>query len=146
MRINDLLIESTNQLNEGPKFNKFGQAIGNVAGMAAKGVGAVAGGIAGLGAAAKKGFQAGKAQVAATDDGAATGKPIAKKPATGAVGGSSTKPKGFIAGVKAGQNQGLSALNDPNVVGSSSSGSVPAAGEEDPTASTTTPPSATAIA
>ena len=127
MRINDLLIESTNQLDEGPKFNKFGQAIGNVAGMAAKGIGAVAGGIAGLGAAAKKGFQAGKSQVAATDDGAAP----AGKPAAG--GGTSTQPKGFIAGVKAGQNQGLSAINDPNVIGSSSSGAG-AAGEEDPAA------------
>ena len=151
MRIHDLLIESDNRLNEGPRWNKFGQAVGNVAGMAAKGVGAVAGGIAGLGAAAKKGFQAGKAQVAAADDGPATGKPITKKatpsttgsadgsatakPTAGkaagkATGGSSTKPKGFIAGVKAGQNQGLSALNDPNVVGSTSSGS--AGGEEDP--------------
>lgn len=193
MRINDLLIESTNQLDEGPKFNKFGQAIGNVAGMAAKGIGAVAGGIAGLGAAAKKGFQAGKSQVAATDDGAvpaAAGKPAAPsgkpaaagKPAAGgamgamagqlAKGGAATakpaagsgtakKPKGFIAGVKAGQNQGLSAINDPNVIGSSSSGA--AAGAEDPEAGTasgtaatpakpaagaapaTTPPSATDI-
>ena len=158
MRINDLLIESTNQLDEGPKFNKFGQAVGNVAGMAAKGIGAVAGGIAGLGAAAKKGFQAGKSQVAAADDGTTTGKPVAKKAAAGATGtapaggaigamagqlakggaatakpaagGTSTQPKGFIAGVKAGQNQGLSALNDPNVVGSTSSGA--AAGAEDP--------------
>ena len=155
MRINDLLIESTNQLDEGPKFNKFGQAVGNVAGMAAKGIGAVAGGIAGLGAAAKKGFQAGKSQVAATDDGAApvAGKPAAGKPAAGgaapagkpagkpAAGGTSTKPKGFIAGVKAGQNQGLSALNDPNVVGSTAS-----TDDEDPAAgSATMPPSATDI-
>jgi hypothetical protein len=138
MRINDLLIESTNQLDEGPKFNKFGQAIGNVAGMAAKGIGAVAGGIAGLGAAAKKGFQAGKSQVAATDDGTATGKPIAKKAAGG---GTSTPPKGFIAGVKAGQNQGLSAINDPNVIGSSSSGA--AAGAEDPAAGTASDTAAT---
>ena len=150
MRINDLLIESTNQLDEGPKFNKFGQAIGNVAGMAAKGIGAVAGGIAGLGAAAKKGFQAGKSQVAATDDGAVpAGKPAAGgavpagKPAAG--GGTATKPKGFIAGVKAGQSQGLSALNDPNVVGSTT----PSADDEDPEAApaagATTPPSATDI-
>ena len=174
MRINDLLIESTNQLDEGPKFNKFGQAVGNVAGMAAKGIGAVAGGIAGLGAAAKKGFQAGKSQVAAADDGTTTGKPVAKKAAAGATGtapaggaigamagqlakggaatakpgagggGTATKPKGFIAGVKAGQSQGLSALNDPNVIGSSSSGA--AAGAEDPPAGgATTPPSATDI-
>jgi len=148
----------------------------------AKGVGAVAGGVAGLGAAAKKGFQAGKATVSTGGDDAdpaATGAPAGsagaaggaavgsagaaagqaaggatatKKPAAGgASGGSSTKPKGFIAGVKAGQNQGLSALNDPNVVGSSSSGAAPAAGEEDPAAgsadpaASTTPPSATDI-
>ena len=162
MRINDLLIESTNQLDEGPKFNKFGQAVGNVAGMAAKGIGAVAGGIAGLGAAAKKGFQAGKSQVAATDDGAApVGKPAAGgaapvgKPAAGgaigamagqlakggaatakpAAGGAATKPKGFLAGVKAGQSQGMAAFGN--------------ADEEDPEtaapAATTTPPSATDI-
>ena len=71
MRIQELLIENQ-KINEGPKWNKFGQAVGNVAGMAAKGVGAVAGGIAGLGAAAKKGFQAGKSQVAAADDQPAT--------------------------------------------------------------------------
>jgi len=159
MRINDLLIESTNQLDEGPKFNKFGQAVGNVAGMAAKGIGAVAGGIAGLGAAAKKGFQAGKSQVAATDDGAApAGKPGAVQAAggaasagkPGAAGGTSTRPKGFIAGVKAGQNQGLSAINDPNVVGSSSGGAAPADDEDPaaggaPAASAATPPSATDI-
>ena len=152
MRINDLLIESTNQLDEGPKFNKFGKAIGNVAGMAAKGFGAVAGGIAGLGAAAKKGFQAGKSQVAATDDGAApaggaqqpalTGGPTAGlPPATGGA-ASTTKPKGFLAGVKAGQSRGISALTDP------------AADEEDPAAGgaapaaaagATTPPSAADI-
>jgi hypothetical protein len=161
MRINDLLIESTNQLDEGPKFNKFGQAVGNVAGMAAKGVGAVAGGIAGLGAAAKKGFQAGKSQVAAADDGPATGKPIAKKgvkaapgtdpaavdPATGATtnttggqtSGAPAKGKGFLSGVKAGLNKGLSALSDPSLSKGNAKGAKPAAG------GTTTPPSATGI-
>jgi hypothetical protein len=166
MRINDLLIESTNQLDEGPKFNKFGQAIGNVAGMAAKGVGAVAGGIAGLGAAAKKGFQAGKSQVAATDDGPATGKPIAKKATAGATGpgttavdpaaggttsgqtpqaaggqtsGAPAKGKGFLSGVKAGLNKGISALTDPSLTGGNTKGAKPAAG------GTTTPPSATDI-
>ena len=154
MRINDLLIESTNQLDEGPKFNKFGQAIGNVAGMAAIGVGAVAGGIAGLGAAAKKGFQAGKSQVAAADDGPATGAPIAKKavkaapgtepaavdPATGGqTAGAPAKGKGFLSGVKAGLNKGLSALSDPSLTGGNTKGAKPAAG------GTTTPPSATDI-
>jgi hypothetical protein len=163
MRINDLLIESTNQLNEGPKFNKFGKAIGNVAGMAAKGVGAVAGGIAGLGAAAKKGFQAGKSQVAAADDGAApAGKPAAKPGVAPAAGGTSTKPKGFIAGVKAGQSQGLSALNDPSAddedptavgaqvtpAGATTAGGIvqpPPAPAAKPQAGATTPPSATDI-
>jgi hypothetical protein len=162
MRINDLLIESTNQLDEGPKFNKFGQAVGNVAGMAAKGVGAVAGGIAGLGAAAKKGFQAGKSQVAAADDGPATGKPIAKKgvkaapgtdpaavdPATGGTtnttggqtSGAPAKGKGFLSGVKAGLNKGLSALSDPSLSKGNAKGAKPAAG-----GTTTTPPSATGI-
>ena len=148
MRINDLLIESTNQLDEGPKFNKFGQAIGNVAGMAAKGIGAVAGGIAGLGAAAKKGFQAGKSQVAATDDGTTTSKPIAKKAAAGATtaGGivqpppsPAAKPKGFLAGVKAGQARGISALTDPAADEEDPAGAAPAAG------GTTTPPSVTDI-
>jgi hypothetical protein len=161
MRINDLLIESTNQLDEGPKFNKFGQAIGNVAGMAAKGVGAVAGGIAGLGAAAKKGFQAGKSQVAAADDGPVTSKPVAKKAVKAATGtdpaavdpaagsttnttggqtpGAPAKGKGFLSGVKAGLNKGLSALTDPSLTGGNTKGAKPAAG------GTTTPPSATDI-
>jgi hypothetical protein len=161
MRINDLLIESTNQLDEGPKFNKFGQAIGNVAGMAAKGVGAVAGGIAGLGAAAKKGFQAGKSQVAAADDGPVTSKPVAKKAVKAAPGtdpaavdpaagsttnttggqtpGAPAKGKGFLSGVKAGLNKGLSALTDPSLTGGNTKGAKPAAG------GTTTPPSATDI-
>ena len=116
MRINELLTEDQ-ALAEGPKFNKFGQAVCNVAGMAAKGLGAVAGGIAGLGAAAKKGFQAGKAQVAAADDGAADapaagGDASGAQPAAGAApaGGDAAAPAapaggkkpGFIAGLKAG--------------------------------------------
>jgi hypothetical protein len=72
MRINQILTESEQQqlqdLYEGPKFNKFGKAVGDIAGMAAKGVGAVAGGIAGAGSAIKKGFQAGKDRVAQGGD------------------------------------------------------------------------------
>ena len=151
MRIQEILIES-HQLDEGPLLNKIGTAVGKGVGTLAKGVGAVAGGVAGLGSAVKKGFQAGKATVGGGGDadpaagGAATAKPAA--------GGASTQPKGFLAGVKAGQNQGLSAINDPNVVGKSSSGA--AAGAEDPAAvaatpapapaaGATTPPSATDI-
>jgi hypothetical protein len=167
MRIQEILIES-HQLDEGPILNKIGSAVGKGVGALAKGVGAVAGGVAGLGAAAKKGFQAGKATVSTGGDdadpaatgapagaaggaggaGAAGGAPATKKPAAGgATAGTSTKPKGFIAGVKAGQTQGLSAFNDPNVVGSSSSGAAPTAGKEDPApaAGATTPPSATDI-
>lgn len=55
MKINDILIQ---QLEEGPILNKFGTAVG-------KGVGSVADGIAGLGAAVKKGFAAGKQAVPA---------------------------------------------------------------------------------
>ena len=164
MRIQEILIES-HQLDEGPILNKIGSAVGKGVGALAKGVGAVAGGVAGLGAAAKKGFQAGKATVASAGDdadpaaggaaaggaaagGAAAGGAAAGgKPAAGS-GGTSTKPKGFLAGVKAGQSQGLSAFNDPNVVGSSTpAGGAPAADDEDPApaAGATTPPSATDI-
>lgn len=85
MKINEVLAEST--LEEGPILNKIGTAVGNAVGTAAKGVGAVAGGIAGLGAAAKKGFQAGKQTVAAAgDEPANTAEPQpapAPTPATG---------------------------------------------------------------
>ena len=67
MRLNELLTEDQD-LEEGPLLNKIGAGIGKVAGGAAKAVGAVAGGIAGLGAAAKKGFQAGKTTVAGAGD------------------------------------------------------------------------------
>ena len=143
MRIQEILIES-HQLDEGPLLNKIGSAVGKGVGTLAKGVGAVAGGIAGLGAAAKKGFQAGKTTVGGAGDAdpaaAAGGAAPAGKPGAAAGGGTSTQPKGFIAGVKAGQNQGLSALNDPNVVGSTAS-----ADDEDPAAGGATPPSATDI-
>ena len=152
MRIQEILIES-HQLDEGPILNKIGTAVGKGVGTLAKGVGAVAGGVAGLGSAVKKGFQAGKATVGGAGDDpaapAAGAAPAAAgvKPAAGS-GGTSTKPKGFLAGVKAGQSQGLSAFNDPNVVGSSTpAGGAPAADDEDPApaAGATTPPSATDI-
>ena len=61
MRITEILTESQlEQLDEGPMLNKFGAAVGNVVGGAAKGVGAVAGGIAGIGSAFKKGFDRSK--------------------------------------------------------------------------------------
>ena len=129
MRINQLLTESEQQdLYEGPKFNKFGKAVGDIAGMAAKGVGAVAGGIAGAGSAIKKGFQSGKARVAQGGDSPDAVIDPQKRtrakaaPVGGGAGGSSVdssgrpvagdttaadtsttgKKPGFIAGLKAG--------------------------------------------
>jgi hypothetical protein len=66
MKINEITLNEN--LNEGPLLNKIGTGIGNTIGAAAKGVGALAGGVAGLGAAAKKGFQAGKATVSQGGD------------------------------------------------------------------------------
>ncbi len=63
MKINELLVESQ-QLDEGP----FGQAVGKAVGGLAKGVGAVAGGVVGMGRALKKGYQSGKATVAGDPD------------------------------------------------------------------------------
>jgi hypothetical protein len=131
MRINQILTESEQQqlekLYEGPKFNKFGKAVGDVAGMAAKGVGAVAGGVAGAWDAAKKGFSSGKARVAQGGDspdavidpqkrtrakaapsgGTATGggvdssgRPAAGDDATGTA--TTGKKPGFLAGMKQG--------------------------------------------
>lgn len=63
MRLNEVLTESAIQeLNEGP----FGQAVGKAASGLARGVGAVAGGVAGMGSAAKQGYNAGKSAVAGT--------------------------------------------------------------------------------
>lgn len=67
MKINEILIESKEQLDEGP-LGSLGTAVGKGVGGLAKGVGAVAGGIAGIGRAVKKGFQTGKATVAGDPD------------------------------------------------------------------------------
>ena len=67
MKITEILVES-HELEEGPLLNKIGSGIGKVAGTVAKGVGAVAGGVAGAGTALKKGWDAGKAAVAAAGD------------------------------------------------------------------------------
>jgi len=135
MRINQILTESEQQqlekLYEGPKFNKFGKAVGDVAGMAAKGVGAVAGGVAGAWDAAKKGFSSGKARVAQGGDSPdavidpqkrtrAKAAPAGGTAPGGAVGGGagdpagyntadpSTDPAGKKPGFLAGMKQGLS--------------------------------------
>jgi hypothetical protein len=147
MRIQEILIES-HQLDEGPILNKIGTAVGKGVGTLAKGVGAVAGGVAGLGSAVKKGFRAGKATVGGAGDdpaaapaaggaapGGTTAAPAAGGAAPAAGGAPAGKPKGFLAGVKAGQSQGMAAF--------------PNADEEDPEAAppaaATTPPSATDI-
>jgi hypothetical protein len=89
MRINDLLTESQQQLDEGPLGN-VGRAIGKGVGGLAKGVGAVAGGVAGVGTALKKGYQTGKAAVAGTPDPNAE----PEEPATTAADANAQGPKG----------------------------------------------------
>ena len=64
MRINEILTESQlQQLEEGPKLDALGRGIGGVVSGAAKGIGAVAGGVRGAFTALKKGYQTGKAIV-----------------------------------------------------------------------------------
>ena len=149
MRIQEILIES-HQLDEGPILNKIGSAVGKGVGTLAKGVGAVAGGVAGIGSAVKKGFQAGKATVGGAGDDPATapaagGAQVTPAGATTAGGivqpppSPAAKPKGFLAGVKAGQARGISAITDPEADEEDpAGGAAPAAGA-------TTPPSATDI-
>lgn len=84
------LIETNEQISEGPILNKIGRGIGNVAGTVAKGVGAVAGGVAGLGSALKKGYQAGKDVVGAGGDEPA--------PTAGPAAGQATTPAPASAG------------------------------------------------
>jgi hypothetical protein len=72
MKLNQILTESELQkleiVKEGPLMNKLGTAVGKGIGTAAKAVGAVAGGIAGIGQAVKKGYQAGKKTVGGGGD------------------------------------------------------------------------------
>ena len=64
MRINEILTESQlQQIEEGPKLDAAGRAIGGVVSGAAKGLGALAGGVRGAFTALKKGYQTGKAIV-----------------------------------------------------------------------------------
>ena len=64
MRINEILTESQlQQLDEGPKLDALGRGIGGAVSGAAKGIGAVAGGVRGAFTALKKGYQTGKAIV-----------------------------------------------------------------------------------
>ena len=155
MRIQEILIES-HQLDEGPILNKIGTAVGKGVGTLAKGVGAVAGGVAGLGSAVKKGFQAGKATVGGAGDDpaaapAAGGAPVTPAGATTAGGivqpppSPAAKPKGFLAGVKAGQARGISALTDPAADEEDPAAPAGGAAAPAPAAGATTPPSATDI-
>jgi hypothetical protein len=91
MRIHDLIIENTEPVEEGPILNKIGAGIGKAVGTAAKGVGAVAGGVAGLGSAVKTGYQAGKNYVAGAGDDA-TGTAPASTTAPSATAQSATAP------------------------------------------------------
>ena len=64
MRITEILTESEIQhLEEGPKLDAFGRGVGKFVGGAAKGIGAVAGGVVGAGRALAKGYRTGKAVV-----------------------------------------------------------------------------------
>ncbi len=91
MKINEILTESQ-QLDEGP-LDTVGKYIGKGVGGAAKAVGAVAGGVAGLGRAFKKGYAGGKATVAgdpspnADDDSTDTTTTNTTNTKTSAVGG-----------------------------------------------------------
>jgi hypothetical protein len=67
MRVYEILTESK-ELQEGPILNKIGTGIGKAVGTAAKGIGAVAGGVMGLGRAIKKGYQSGKSTVGGAGD------------------------------------------------------------------------------
>lgn len=104
MRINEILTES--HLEEGPLLNKIGAGVGKAAGTVAKGVGAVAGGVAGAWDAAKKGFQAGKQQVA----GAGDEDPNAQAAPTTAAGINAQGPKGTAA-AKAQTGAAATAIN-----------------------------------
>ena len=64
MRINEILTESQlQQIEEGPKLDAAGRAVGGFVSGAAKGIGALAGGVRGAFTALKKGYQSGKAIV-----------------------------------------------------------------------------------
>ena len=64
MRINEILTESQlQQIEEGPKLDAAGRAVGGFVSGAAKGLGALAGGVRGAFTALKKGYQTGKAIV-----------------------------------------------------------------------------------
>jgi hypothetical protein len=91
MRINELFSESQN-LDEG-----LGSMIGKGVGSLARGAGAVAGGIAGIGAAAKKGYAAGKATVAGDPDPTAPA-PAALNATEPAAGGTTPPAQGTAAG------------------------------------------------
>jgi hypothetical protein len=124
MRLNEILTEDQ-ELQEGPLLNKIGTGIGKAVGGVAKAAGAVAGGIAGLGAAAKKGFQAGKQTVAGAGDEPAAGGNTAAPAAAGSGGGA---PAAASSG--GAQTQTLANPKDPNT------GTAPAADSGPPKSNT----------
>lgn len=91
MKIQEVL--EKNNIQEGP-LDTIGTAVGKTVGGAAKAVGAVAGGVAGIGQQLKKGYQAGKATV-----GGITPNKIAK-----AVSGAGAVTKSAADNFKAGYN------------------------------------------
>ena len=123
MRINEILTESQlQQIDEGPKLDAAGRAIGGVVSGAAKGLGALAGGVRGAFTALKKGYQTGKAIVGDDPD-----------PNAGAPGYTAPAAGGGTAAPAAG---GGTAAPAPT------GGAAPAAAPAAPAAGGTTPPSA----
>ena len=99
MRITEILTESEIQyLEEGPKLDAFGRGVGKFVGGAAKGIGAVAGGVVGAGRALAKGYRTGKAVVGDDPDPGA-GSPGYQDPVEPAAsaGGGATAPSGATA-------------------------------------------------
>jgi hypothetical protein len=136
MKINELIVES--QTDEG-----LGSMIGKGVGALARGAGAVAGGIAGIGAAAKKGYAAGKATVAGDPDPAAAGgAPAPTTPPAGGTaptappaqgtapaGGTSAPAQGGFAPAQGGTQPASSGGSAPAQAGGSAPAAAPNSGE-----------------
>lgn len=87
MRLKEILTET--QIQEGPILNKIGSAVGGFS----KGLGAVAGGISGIGQAMKKGYAAGKSTVGNAGDPAKPSSATAKTSSTTAEPQPKTEPE-----------------------------------------------------
>jgi len=113
MKIHELLVENE-QLDEGP-LSAIGSGLGKVAGGAAKAVGAVAGGVAGLGSAFKKGYQSGKKTVAGDEEEPAADAPAepaaGEAPAAGSAPAPAAQPKSAFGRLNTAANSGTKAAS-----------------------------------